>query len=420
MKEKKQALVPEVRFPEFSGEWEKVTLNKYLTPSAAKNRNGTFSKQDVLSVSGEFGIVNQIKFQGRSFAGESVENYGIVDTHDIVYTKSPLKSNPYGIIKTNKGPAGIVSTLYAVYKCSRNVDSNFVQYYFELDSRLNSYLEPLVRKGAKNDMKVSAKNALLGDVIFPSLPEQKKIAECLSSVDESIKAEDDRLQSLKDHKKGLMQKLFPKKGQTIPKVRFLGFSGDWEVKTLEEVFDLRNGYTPSKGNPEYWGNGTIPWFRMEDIRENGHILADAIQHITPEAIKGGGLFKKGSFILATTATIGEHALLIADSLANQRFTNLQIRESQKDNFETMYLYYYLFIVDEYCKMNVNQGGFYSVDMPSLRNCPIPFPSLPEQQKIADCLSSLDDEIAAQQQKVDALKEHKKGLMQKMFPKVSNN
>lgn len=96
---------------------------------------------------------------------------------------------------------------------------------------------------------------------------------------------------------------------------------------MGEIFEMRNGYTPSKSNNSFWDNGTIPWFRMEDIRENGRILSDAIQHITPEAVKGKGLFEANTFILATTATIGEHALIIADSLANQRFTNLKVRKS---------------------------------------------------------------------------------------------
>lgn len=87
---------------------------------------------------------------------------------------------------------------------------------------------------------------------------------------------------------------------------------------LKELFELRNGYTPSKNNPEFWDGGIIPWFRMEDIRKNGHILVDSIQHITSEAVKTAGLFEANSFIIATTATIGEHAWLIADSLANQR------------------------------------------------------------------------------------------------------
>ena len=101
-----------------------------------------------------------------------------------------------------------------------------------------------------------------------------------------------------------------------------------EFKPLGEVFEMRNGYTPSKNNPDFWEGGTIPWFRMDDIRENGRILSDSIQHITPSAIKGKGLFEANSFILATTATIGEHALIIADSLANQQLTNLKVRKTR--------------------------------------------------------------------------------------------
>ena len=157
--------------------WEQRKLDDYLEVSKNKNRNEAYGKEDVLSVSGEFGIVNQIEFQGRSFAGASVVNYGVVETGDIVYTKSPLKSNPYGIIKANKGKSGIVSTLYAVYKPKENCDSEFVQTYFELDSRMNSYMHPLVNKGAKNDMKVSDENALKGSVVFPKFEEQKEISQ---------------------------------------------------------------------------------------------------------------------------------------------------------------------------------------------------------------------------------------------------
>lgn len=91
---------------------------------------------------------------------------------------------------------------------------------------------------------------------------------------------------------------------------------------MSELFDIRNGYTPSKAKSEYWDNGSIPWFRMEDIRQNGRKLADSIQHITLEAVKGGRLFPAGSFIIATTATIGEHALLIADSLGESAIYEL--------------------------------------------------------------------------------------------------
>ncbi len=200
--------VPEIRLDGFKGEWEINKLNKYLTVSKQKNTQLKFDKEDVLSVSGEFGIINQIQFQGRSFAGASVEMYSIVDTGNIVYTKSPLKANPYGIIKTNYGIPGIVSTLYAVYLPNENVFPGFVERYFENDLRLNSYLKPLVNKGAKNDMKVSDENALLGAVIFPQLEEQVAISDYFTNLDKFIQSHKDKISQLETLKKKLLQDMF--------------------------------------------------------------------------------------------------------------------------------------------------------------------------------------------------------------------
>lgn len=166
--------------------WEQRKLEEYLEVSGQKNFEEIYTKEDVLSVSGDFGIVNQIEFQGRSFAGASVANYGVVETGDIVYTKSPLKSNPYGIIKANKGKNGIVSTLYAVYKPKQSANPEFVQIYFEQDARMNNYMHPLVNKGAKNDMKVSAENALKGQIVFPDIKEQRTISEFFRNLDTLI------------------------------------------------------------------------------------------------------------------------------------------------------------------------------------------------------------------------------------------
>ena len=200
--------VPEIRLDGFEGEWEINKLNKYLTVSKKKNTKKQFGKEDVLSVSGEVGIVNQIQFQGRSFAGVSVEMYSIVETGNIVYTKSPLKANPYGIIKTNYGIPGIVSTLYAVYLPNENLFPGFVERYFENDLRLNSYLKPLVNKGAKNDMKVSDENALLGNVIFPKLEEQIAISDYFINLDRFIQSHKDKISQLETLKKKLLQDMF--------------------------------------------------------------------------------------------------------------------------------------------------------------------------------------------------------------------
>ena len=156
---------------------------------------------------------------------------------------------------------------------------------------------------------------------------------------------------------------------------------------MKELFNIKNGYTPSKSHPEYWEGGTIPWFRMEDIRQNGRILSDSIQHITRLGVKKGGLFPANSIIVATTATIGEHALVIVDSLANQQFTFLTKCKSYDSKLDMKYMYYYMFIVDEWCKNNINVSGFASVDMDRFKKLLIPIPSLAEQERIVGILDT---------------------------------
>ncbi|WP_100974738.1 restriction endonuclease subunit S [Helicobacter pylori] len=168
-----------------------------------------------------------------------------------------------------------------------------------------------------------------------------------------------------------------------------------EFKTLEEVFEIKNGYTPSKNNPEFWEKGTIPWFRMEDIRENGRILKDSIQHITPKALKGKKLFPKNSIIISTTATIGEHALLIVDSLANQRFTFLSKKANCDLALDMKFFFYQCFLLGEWCKNNINVSGFASVDMTAFKKYKFPIPPLEVQQeivKILDAFTELNTEL----------------------------
>ena len=200
--------VPEIRFKGFTDAWEQRKLENYLAVSSDKNTSDIYNKADVLSVSGDYGIVNQIEFQGRSFAGASVSNYGVVQTGDVVYTKSPLNSNPYGIIKTNKGRPGIVSTLYAVYHPRENAFPNFIQVYFEQHARMNNYMHPLVNKGAKNDMKVSAENALKGFVCFPSYEEQETISAFFQQLYNLITLHQRELEKLQNIKKSMLEKMF--------------------------------------------------------------------------------------------------------------------------------------------------------------------------------------------------------------------
>ena len=200
--------VPKIRFKGFEGEWKKKLLNECLSVCTEKNFDNIYTKEDVLSVSDDFGICNQIKLLGRSYAGKSVANYGILHTGYIVYTKSPLKAKPYGIIKTNHGPTGIVSTLYAIYAPKKDTNADFIEVYFDHAERLNKYIHPLVNKGAKNDMKVSSENALKGFIMIPSLAEQQAIASYFTSLDRQISLQSQRLEKLKQIKSACLDKMF--------------------------------------------------------------------------------------------------------------------------------------------------------------------------------------------------------------------
>ena len=384
---------PSYRFAGYTEAWEQKKLGAYLTVSKNRNVDGEYDKSDVLSVSGDYGIVNQIKFQGRSFAGASVLPYGIVETGDVVYTKSPLKANPYGIIKTNHGKNGIVSTLYAIYKINNGSNGVFVEYYFDDNLRLNKYLKPLVNKGAKNDMKVTDENVLKGDVIFPSLPEQTAIGSFFQDIDHLISLQRCRLEVLKEQKKTYLKLLFPAKGQTKPSLRFTGFEDEWkEVKLGEVVASERKGKAKSEmiGNKSVYlettylngGKQTRVDCDCDTSKEDIIILWDGSQAgavyygfegALGSTLKSYKIFGSGSFYY--------QQMKASQSLIFERYRTPNIPHVIKSFLDDFYIF---------------------------------TTSLPEQEVIGSFFQDLDKVIAKQEEKVNQLKESKRTFLKKMF------
>ncbi|RGI11076.1 HsdR family type I site-specific deoxyribonuclease [Roseburia sp. TF10-5] len=285
--------------------WEQRKLEEYLGVSKEKNRDESFGKDDVLSVSGEYGIVNQIEFQGRSFAGASVANYGVVEGGDVVYTKSPLKSNPYGIIKTNKGKTGIVSTLYAVYKPKNNVGAEFVQIYFELDSRMNSYMHPLVNKGAKNDMKVSDENALKGSVIFPKIDEQKAISKYFAQLDHLITLHQHKLFCAKNVMKYITTDInTPKKEAIMAELESV-----IEQKLIEQLIYGDSQWTyreDLKTEADLWKNFRYILEQNNKERLNGEPLSDAEFEQVKNQLQFSSFYKAGEWLVGENGKVMVH------------------------------------------------------------------------------------------------------------------
>ena len=163
-----------------------------------------------------------------------------------------------------------------------------------------------------------------------------------------------------------------------------------EYKKLDEICIIQNGYTPSKKILEFWENGNIPWFRMEDIRNCGHILNDAIQHITKEGVRGK-VFPANSIIFATTATVGEHALIKVPFVCNQQLTHIHINEEYADKIDIKYLYHYSFKIDRLCKINIKGASTLpAVDLNKFKKFMIPLPPLEVQQEIVRILDNFTE------------------------------
>ena len=407
---------PKLRFPGFDEPWEENELSHYLVENTERNRGLAFGKEDVLSVSGEYGVINQIAFQGRSFAGESVADYHVVETDDIVYTKSPLKANPYGIIKANKGIPGIVSTLYAVYHPLNTVAPRFVDLYFANDLRLNKFLKPLVNIGAKHDMKVNNSFVLTGTVVFPSIGEQQKLVDFFAKLDRRIEAQRKIVAALKKYKRGLSDSLFARISQ----------SPGCKIVKLGDAFELLQNNTFSREDLTselstvqniHYGDVLIKYGAIVNIAE------DKPPYIKPDIelkkFSSTSYLCDGDIVFADTAedyTVGK-ATEIAGANGLSVLSGLHTIPCRPlIKFHPMYLGYYfnssLFRIQIYPLVQGTKVS--SISKGELVKASVYVPALEVQKRIALLLYSMDCRIAMEERKNSALITARAALLQQLF------
>ena len=407
--EKQQTAKPVIRFPEFTDHWNNTKLSELLKEAKKRNADLKYTKDEVLSVSGEMGIVNQIEHLGRSYAGVSVHQYHVVEVGDIVYTKSPLKANPYGIIKQNKKKAGIVSTLYAVYNVKEeNAHGEFIEQYFSLDENLNRYLRPLVRKGAKNTLQVSDAEALRGNFLIPSVAEQKKITQLLNILDKKIEQLKQKKSLLEKYKKGIMQKIFAQE------IRFKDENEnefpDWETRKLGDIcIKIGDGL---HGTPIYSDNSDIHFI-------NGNNLTDGKIEITENTkkvdyntyLKNNKGLNENTLLISINGTIGNIArynnenIMLGKSVG---YFNLQ------GNIDFFYQVLNSEKIQNYFISELTGSTIKNLSLKTLRETIIPYPCKIEQYKIGNFLATIDDKIRRTQAQIEQTQQYKKGLLQNMF------
>ena len=265
------------------------------------------------------------------------------------------------------------------------------------------------RKAPGGTIKTITKEALSSFIInLPCFDEQQKIADCLSSFDELITTEAKKLDALKAHKKGLMQQLFPAEGETVSKLRFPEFrdAEEWEVKQLEELIHFENG----KGHEQYISlNGKYIVVNSKFISTNGRVKKYTDNQISP--------LEKGDIVMVMSDVPKGKALAKCFYINKNDLYSLNQRIcALKPKYVESRLLCYMLNRNKYYLSFDSGVGQTNLTKREVLNCPIFIPPLiEEQKKIADCLSSFDELITTEAKKIDALKAHKKGLMQQLFP-----
>ena len=380
--------IPQLRFPGFSGEWEEkrmgdITDNVYQPQTISKEQftNGGFPVYGANGVIGFFDKYNH-------------------ETDQILVT---CRGASCGTINFSKGKCWITGNAMVVNldNVENQYNKNFIYYLLE-NSDLNSIItgsgQPQIVRGP-----------LLSFSIYtpPTFSEQKKIALFLSEFDSLIAAQGEKVDALKEKKRGMMQQMFPQKGETTPRLRFPGFTGEWDYVDGDELFEAIS-------NKNH--NSDLPILAL--TQDQGAVPRDMINYnviVSDKSVAGYKVVEVDDFIISLRSFQGGIEYSRYKGLCSPAY--IVLRKKSKElcsDFYRIYFKSFNYIQD----LNKNLEGIRDGKMISYKQfseIKLPKPSPSEQQKIAECLSAMDDMIASESEKLDALKEHKKGLMQQLFP-----
>lgn len=420
MNKEKQKIVPQLRFPEFvdNGEWKSEPLGKFADVS--KLAGYEFTKHIIYEDEGKIIALRGLNIKNNKL---DLTNVKYIDNSELSkLTRSKLYVDD--LMFTYIGTIGEVALIEEndKYYLAPNVSRirlnkevvlpNFILQYFnttnfkkiEVVKYISSSSQPALTMGNVRKFSIA---------LPPSKKEQQKIANCLSSLDNLITAETEKLNHLKDHKKGLLQQLFPANGETKLQFRFPEFKndGEWEEIVLDNLGEIVTGKTPSTKNESLW-NGEVLFITPTDISDKKY------QKSTKRTVKYTDKLKilpKGSIVFTCIASIGKMAMTTKDSITNQQINSIVPDEY----YENEFIYYLLISLTTYIKSLPATSTLPIINKTQFSEIQCKIPKNPkEQQKIANCLSSADDLIAAQKTKIENLKKHKKGLMQQLFPNIN--
>jgi len=411
-KNEKQKLEPKLRFPEFTSmdEWHNYRLEEIS--DRITERVGD-KELPTLSISAGIGFVSQEQKFSRDISGKQYKNYIHIKKGDFSYNKGNSKKFPQGCIyELLEYAEAAVPNAFISFRFKYSYVSGFYKGYFENNFH-GRQLVKYITSGARMDGLLNINPSDFFNIILPTpikKEEQQKIADCLSSIDDLISAEEKKLSLLNDYKKGWMQKLFPAEGKTVPEWRFPEFKDDnnWKCVEIEMVGKVITGKTPPTSNDSLW-NGSIQFVTPTDI------VGDKYQRLVQRTVVKTSKMKvlpKGTIMFTCIASIGKMAISVYPCVTNQQINSIITNKGYYNEF----IYYSLFRNVNKIKSDLSNTTVPIINKTDFSKIQI-FVTLneKEQEKIANFLSGIDELISSQKGKIEKLKQHKKALMQGLFP-----
>jgi type I restriction enzyme S subunit len=416
--ETKKTALPKLRFPEFqeAAEWSIPTLGEISEPVLEKVGNLLLP---TVSITAGTGFVLQSDKFGRDISGEQYKRYTLLRKGELAYNKGNSKRYPEGCIyQLKEFEQAATPNVFFSFRFKSNFFAGFYQGYFDNNYHGNQ-LKKFITSGARSNglLNISSKAFFSIELPTPNdIAEQQKVAATLSSLNDLITAETAKLVVLQAHKRGVMQELLPAEGETVPKLRFPEFwdAEEWKVSTLVKLASFRRGSFPQPyGLPEWYDevNG-MPFIQVFDVDDNFRLKPKTKNNISKLAAKQSVFIPKETVIVTLQGSIGRVAITQYDAYIDR---TLLLFEGFAIPMDKTFFGYVLFLLFEIEKEKAPGGVIKTITKEVLSDFTLSIPSIEEQKKIAACLSSLDDRMTAQTQKIEALKLHKKGLMQNLFP-----
>ena len=420
-----QERVPKLRFPEFrnAGAWEQLPIGEKVDLLSGYPFKSSEISEDssciplMRGINITEGFVRHTQDIDRFFLGDTkkLEKYKL-RTNDLIIGMDGSKVGKNSALITVDDSCSLLIQRVVRLRTKSKATTQFI--FQQVNStKFHSYVNRINTSGGIPH--ISAKQINEFEICFPTKDEQQKIADCLSSIDELITAQAQKLDTLKAHKKGLMQQLFPAQGETVPKLRFPEFwnTGAWEEKRLGSLSQILRGGSPRPiENFLTTDVNGLNWLKIGDVSFESKYITQTQEKVIKEALSKTREVQPGDLILSNSMSFGRPYILKIKSCIHDGWIAITKIENQ---INRDYLYYLILSPSSqaYFLNNAAGSGVQNLNAVIIKSLPVFAPKFSEQLKIADCLSSIDELITAQAQKLDTLKAHKKGLMQQLFPSI---